>query len=97
MAVVAERDWLGEIVRERLEAAEVVSPAFVVEIAEADALGPATIEKAWDSRGKSRGLDGVIKFGAELEDLRVGLVLRHATQAAPGVGGSHASGKLDTW
>lgn len=71
--MVAKCQRLVEVVRQRLEAAEMTGPGFVAEI-EADPFGPAVIYKALLAFGKARRLDRVIEVRPEVQDLRIGTV-----------------------
>ena len=53
MAVIAERQRLGEVVGQRLEAAEMPRPSLVQ--VQPDALGPALIEETWLHSGNRAG------------------------------------------
>src|SRR5690349_1510755 len=59
--VITERQRLRQIVRQRLEPAEMPRPAFLVQL-EADAFGPALIDETRDTFGEARRLDSVVKF-----------------------------------
>ena len=66
-----------EVVGQGLETAEVPRPAFIVEIAEPDLLGPPPVEEAGDGLRKCGGRDRIVKIGAELEDAGVGAIGLH--------------------
>ncbi len=76
VAMIAQRQRLGEVFGKRLEPAEVPYPSRVVEF-ETDAFAPALVEEARSALRKARRLDDVIEVGAEGQDLRVGAVARH--------------------
>ena len=79
VAVIAQRQRLRQVVGQRLEAAEMRFPV-VIELAEADAIGPALVEEARDRRREARRLDRIVEVRAKLENPRVwtiGLPRRH--------------------
>src|SRR3982750_2093582 len=74
--MVAERERLREVVRQRFEPAEVPRPRLVFEV-QSDAFGPAAVEEARGAFREFRRLDRVVEVAAKSEDLRVGPVAAH--------------------
>ncbi len=74
VAVVAQRQGLGEVVRQRLEAGEVIQPGLLGQVREPDLGGRPVVAKAQPMLGKLRGPDRVVEALPQLEPARVRLV-----------------------
>lgn len=70
MAVIAKRQRLGEVVRQRLEPAEVPRPGVVIEL-QAYTFGPALVYEARLAFGERRRLDSVVEVRPQRQDLRI--------------------------
>ncbi len=95
VAVVAQRERLGEIVRKRLEAAEMADPLRVVEPAEADRAGRDVVAEPQDGLREAGRLDRIVEGLAELEYRPLGAVGRrtggHCAQTLPPARGFRAA------
>ena len=83
--VIAQRQRLREVVRQRLEAAEMPLPILLAEV-QSDAAGPAFVDEAANAFGEGGGLDWIVEISAEIEDCRVGPVgwgVGGASQSSP--------------
>ncbi len=76
VAVIPKGERLRQVLRQRLEPAEMPGPILVRQI-EANALRPATVEKARRALREARGLHGVVEGVAEIEDSGIGCVGGH--------------------
>ena len=65
VAVVAQRQRLGQAAGQRLEAAEVGDPVGVVEAVEAEPRRPAVVAEAQAGLGKGGGADRIVELGSE--------------------------------
>ena len=65
VAVIAQRQRLGQIAGKRLEAREM---RFPLDAAQPDPIGPAVIEEARDRGGKVGRGDGIVKSRPKLKD-----------------------------
>src|SRR5205085_5536617 len=72
--MIAQRQRLGEVVRERLEAAEAAEPLLVRQGVEPDRRRPAVVAEAKDRLREIGGADGIVEGFAELEDRGIGRV-----------------------
>ena len=64
VTVIAQRQRLGEVAGQRLEARQMGDPLRLGPAAKTDPLRPPPIDKARHRRGKRRGRDGIVEIRA---------------------------------
>lgn len=77
MAVIAQGKRLREVLRQRLEPAEVSRLPRFVESAKPNAFGPTPVEEARDLKRERRRVDFVVEVGSKLEDPGIRTVSNH--------------------
>jgi hypothetical protein len=93
MAVVPEGEGSLQVFGEGLEAAEVIDPLVVAELAEAHAVGPALISEPEGVLGKAGGLDGIVKAFTELENAGGGAIALGDGHAAHSIAAAGNAGE----
>ena len=85
VAVIAQRQRLREVVRQRLEAAEMADPLLVAQPVEPDRRRRAVVAEAQDRLREIGRRDRIVEIVAELEDRRFGPVRGGLRKARPSV------------
>ena len=80
--VIAQRQRLREVPRQRLEAAEMPRPSRFVQAAEPDAVGGSPIQISRLALGEVRRLDRIEEVAAEAEERRIGQAMRRFSSAS---------------
>ena len=82
MAMIAQRQWLGERTRQRLEAAEMSEPLRLAQTVQPHAGGPTLVPMAQDRLGKIGRCDAIIKGVAQTGVRGGGLEIGHGQKLA---------------
>ena len=77
VAVIAQRERLGEVVRQRLEPAEMADPVVVARARQPDRAAQRPVAEAQDRLREIGRRDRVVEVVPELEDLRLGSIEGH--------------------